>query len=59
MHGGQLGNGVEAIEGKRKACKKMFQINVVVEIRERSSIEYQLWNRKVKELVKESKVILD
>ncbi len=44
------------MDRKRSAYKKMLQSNVAGEIREGRRNAYQSWTRKVKELVKESKV---
>ncbi len=45
----------DAVEGKKKAYKKMLQRNLPEELKARRKSEYKEWKKRVRELIEESK----
>ncbi len=48
-----------AVEGEKRAHKKMLQRNLPKEVKARRKSEYKLWKKKVRELIEESKRRVD
>ncbi len=44
----------DAVEGKKRACKKMLQRNLPEAVKARRKSEYKEWKKRVRELIEES-----